>query len=855
VQRRSSGAGHALREGGSDLSKRLPRVLVVGVSALVVAAFTAPASGAVSIGHKPTPKTMLAKGTSAKVAAAADEGGHGVDADEAESVKLRAEYEQSITSAPGVSAPAAGLVAAQAQAAALPNVGGRWDQVTDKPFLDDPINRGANFGVGWGYITGRMTALTHAGSVIYAGAASGGVWRSTNGGVNWSPVSTGLPRLSVGALATNPVDGSVWVGTGEANNASENQYGVGVFRLAKGSSTWQKVGGSELYGAGSFRIAWVNGFAYVATSHGLWRRAANAAASTPWQLVLAPAGVKDYPPSSSVTDIIAVPGSGGAKILAVVGWAGYSVPPATGNNGFYVGSGAPGSFSRITPTGDINPNEIGRTTLSTSGGWLYAVVQDTVNDDLRGEGVFVSKSGRPVGPWTLIADTDKLFNSQSALGDSHSSYYPGIQSDYNQNILADPNDRQHVYLLLEEVFESTNGGKTWLAVGPYWNFDIPCNPDGNHPYSCPPTTHPDQHAAMIFGGKFWSGSDGGLWKRPLGWHLRGKWANLNKTLYTLQDYSVAVGKTPDGLAYWSGTQDNGEPFTTTSMPLVEQAFTGDGGDTIVDPSNGLRAVEEYVYLDMYLTTDGATNTLREISPSCLTATDPPKNCDPNPRFIAPIEMDVNNTKHWVAGGQYVWNDTKAWNTVCSGSEGCDWKKVYDTGTGHSVTALAANGNVTYAAWCGSCNPPDFARGMATNYGGTWHKLNLAGVPNRYITSIAVDKSNAAHVYISVGSYSRRWIPNAGYGHVFESTNGGATWKDVSGNLPDAPVYKVAFAGGNLVAGTEVGAFVAPRTTGQPLAWARLGSGLPSVTVWDIAVRGNLIVAGTHGRGNWEVKLN
>ena len=175
------------------MSKRLPRVLVVGVSALVVAAFTAPASGAVSVGQKPTPRSILAKGTAAKVSSANDESGHGVDADEAESVKLRAEYEQSITAAPGVSAPAAGLVAAQAQAAALPNVGGRWNQVTAKPFLDDPIPRGANYGVGWGFITGRMTALTHSGSVVYAGAASGGVWRSTNGGTNWTPVSNGLP--------------------------------------------------------------------------------------------------------------------------------------------------------------------------------------------------------------------------------------------------------------------------------------------------------------------------------------------------------------------------------------------------------------------------------------------------------------------------------------------------------------------------------------------------------------------------------------------------------------------------------------------------------------------------------------
>ena len=54
-----------------------------------------------------------------------------------------------------------------------------------------------------------------------------------------------------------------------------------------------------------------------------------------------------------------------------------------------------------------------------------------------------------------------------------------------------------MYLQLEEVFESTNGGATWNTVGPYWNFDITCDPDDDDPYNCPPTTHPDQHAGMI----------------------------------------------------------------------------------------------------------------------------------------------------------------------------------------------------------------------------------------------------------------------------------------------------------------------------------------------------------------------
>ena len=90
--------------------------------------------------------------------------------------------------------------------------------------------------------------------------------------------------------------------------------------------------------------------------------------------------------------------------------------------------------------------------------------------------------------------------SDSALGDSTSNYYPGVQADYNQNIVADPKNRRHLYLQLEEVFESTDGGASWQTVGPYWNYDISCEQAHGDPYACPPTTHPDQHAGMIYRG-------------------------------------------------------------------------------------------------------------------------------------------------------------------------------------------------------------------------------------------------------------------------------------------------------------------------------------------------------------------
>ena len=107
---------------------------------------------------------------------------------------------------------------------------------------------------------------------------------------------------------------------------------------------------------------------------------------------------------------------------------------------------------------------------------------------------------------------DKLAGSGSALGDSKTDYYPGVQADYNQNIVADPKNRQHVYLQLEEVFESTDGGGDLGHRRPLLELRHRLQPGRQTPYACPPTTHPDQHAGDDLRGQFWAGSDGGVWR-------------------------------------------------------------------------------------------------------------------------------------------------------------------------------------------------------------------------------------------------------------------------------------------------------------------------------------------------------
>jgi hypothetical protein len=120
----------------------------------------------------------------------------------------------------------------------MPVSSAKYSEMTTQPYNSDSLHyrdhNTSNSGGGAGFSAGRIAALAtdpaHAG-VVYAGAADGGVFRSTDDGGTWTPIADHLPALSVGSLAIAP-DGSLWLGTGEATTAYENYLGTGVYRLA-----------------------------------------------------------------------------------------------------------------------------------------------------------------------------------------------------------------------------------------------------------------------------------------------------------------------------------------------------------------------------------------------------------------------------------------------------------------------------------------------------------------------------------------------------------------------------------------------------------------------------------------------
>jgi photosystem II stability/assembly factor-like uncharacterized protein len=811
-----------------------------------------------------SPRRAAPAGLRYRVQAAPNDEPH--EAGESGEILAAAQMRAAIRTAPATAVSSAAFRAALAQARALGQVGDAWQEVTSVPYNSDAVNYRdpvwSNSSGGAGLVSGRATGIAFDRGAVYLATADGGVWKTTNRGRSWRPVFDRQVKLSIGAIAVNPADHSIWVGTGEANTNFEAYNGAGIYRSADGGASWRLVGNrldQSLVSRLTFDGA---GGVYAATGRGLLKRRASDLTSR-WRVVLKPDPNPTNSPyrTSFMTDVRVRPGTHGSVVLAALAWRGGTLPTDTQYNGFYLSTDRGAHWTRLTLTGDLaGATDVGRTTFafSSAGDRLYAVVEST--DTVALKGVYRSTTGDPVGPWQLVADSDKLASSGSAL--ALSGLPPGVQAWYNQDIIVDPNDPSHVFLGLEEVFETADGGDQWSTIGPYWNFPLPCWSFDPAEDTCPGTTHPDQHALGISGGTLWVGNDGGAYRHPVSAVGQVQWSNLNATLRTLQYYYAGIGRVAGGDNIWGGMQDNGVSLLKPGADQMVSPFGGDGGDVIIDPNNGNKAVNEYVYLAMARTENGGRspkgtiNSYTDISPSCLDPLQQIPGCDPNPRFIAPFAADIHDIDHWVAGGEFVWdNQGKGWDTTCTPSA-CDWVNVHDTGG--TISAIAASGQVIYAGWCSpgnnACGPGlnGFTSGIDTNYGGSWHTVQSPVLPNRVPTAVTIDPSDPAHVYATYGAFNRRWIPDAGVGHVFESNDGGATWRDRSGNLPDIPVNDVVLWKGKVVVGTDIGVFATSQR--RPGAWSRVGSGLPNASADDLVVspgRDYLLVA-THGRGLWKL---
>jgi hypothetical protein len=253
-------------------------------------------------------------------------------------------------------------------------------------------------------------------------------------------------------------------------------------------------------------------------------------------------------------------------------------------------------------------------------------------------------------------------------------------------------------------------------------------------------------------------------------------------------------------------------------------------------------------------------------------------------FSNPFVMDPTDPKHLMTGGPEIVETVYGAQTNSEDDGSKDWKQVFDVGDGDpldldghvpQVSALALRGDAAYVGFCRHCDfyPSGFKlfrSGIATNVGEQtspkrmtsrgWHIAKGIGLPERYVTSMAIDPRNDRRIYVALGGYANReWAPagsyldkntKLGHGHVFVSNDAGDHFTDITANLPNTQVTFVGLHGKQIVVGTDIGAFISKDRSGT--RWSVLGGGsLPAVPVTAIrtfpGARG-LLIASTFGRG-------
>lgn len=606
-------------------------------------------------------------------------------------------------------------------------------------------------------------------------------------------------------------------------------------------------------------------------------------------------------------------------------------PQSCCNGVYRSDTGRPGTFERLdgleAAFNDGGAERIGRVEMGMATGpeqdhdIVYAIVEDAVLFNggpvvgpLPDPGSVVLGSNPTIfggvysstdfgASWTLLADDVEMSKScvpnQSAYC-VNGLIEPGAQSWYNMWIQPDPTQADprgvptRLLLGLEEIWQNrapgtpTDTGATAFEVIGRYYADGAClvgECTANAGPNLLTTTHPDQHAGLIIpgedgGAELFVGHDGGLSRQLAGgpedpfdqnsWDLE----QVNG-LQTLLPYQAAWAN--DGTAYM-GLQDNGHVKVIPEDDFQQfGTFGADGTYAAVDPENSDYAWESVQGGSMNVTTDGGTTWASAAPPA------------DNKLFVNPAAMDPLDANHLVSGGTQV-NETLV--GPATADEG--WLTVFDLGTStapqpegveappNQITAVDVRGPGTYVGFCGVCDilnsPSPFRNGIATNVGhpdelpeaGTskgWRFAAAEGLPNRYITSVAIDPQDPTlqTIYVTLGGYSRSWVgpgavdddnANVGEGHVFRSTDAGESFVDISGNLPDISANWVEPRGRQLLVGTDHGLYLSSNTRGGNYAVVAPGV-LPNAPVLDIDLRADdpdVALIAYYGRGLWTYRL-
>ncbi len=719
-------------------------------------------------------------------------------------------------------------------------------------------------------MSGRIGALVvRSDGTIVLGAAQGGVWTYDASAGTWTSRTQDTDTQSVGALALAPSnDNILYLGTGEGALSGDSYYGDGIWRSTDGGVTWHHVSAKFTGQATSaievdptnpdhLFVATLRGrggnhrtTAPSATAYGVYE---STDGGVTWALRK---GTTDQ--LHGATDLVMDPQD--PKTLWASFW-GDGIYKSTDSGQTWssaLGNLPAGNFTEggtRFALGVSHPAGVANATLYT--GYDYF---DTADKYHPGQ-VFKSVDGGAT--WTLATGAP-------ASGPDSVVNYCGTQCFYDNVVKPDPANPDVVYALGSYgynnspqsggIYRSTDGGAHWVSLG----YDL----------------HPDFHAIAFQANDtkhIAIGNDGGVWQsttgggRPDGAPLSSAdWENLNGTvspagalvhstgLAITQFTSVATVPAVPG-QYWGGTQDNGTLRKSLANARWFDQASGDGGQVIVDqttPNPFSTSFPAYVFgtyygISPYRYAPDKVNTFfgNEMIDGGIDTSDRAEfyipwvqnRANTNQMFLGTYRLYRTNNAEAPSSGDVTWAPISG--DLTSGCTGAAPNGA--RGCVISAVALADGGD---AVWVGTDDAKLWVSPNAVSASApTWTSVGTGILPNRPVDQIAVDRSNWRIAYVAYGGFAAATPGKSG--HVYSTTDGGRTFRNASGNLPDVPVNSVVIDPSNsstIYVGTDVGVFVSVNAGRE---YRRLGNGMPKVATWqlDYDAKNGVLLAGTHGR--------
>ena len=470
-----------------------------------------------------------------------------------------------------------------------------WQPLGPRPFTNEYWSGNAD-------ASGRVCAILVDPvnpDIVYAAGAQGGVWKTTNAGINWEPMTDGLSSLASGALAFDPTDSDViYYATGEQHFSGDSFYGDGLFRSEDGALTWTKIAAKTDVGNYISRVAVApddNQIIYVGSDLGFLTSADGGAT---WSVDLGP---------GYCTDIAIDPVHDGVVYCAFRS-SGVWKSTDYGYSWTKLENGLPeDGFRRLNIALAPSDPLVLYAAFATNGGELAGMYKTTDG------GV----------SWTQLTNTPE---------------YLGGQGNYDNCIIVDPNDPDICYAGGTFPFggagdhgliRTTDGGQSWN--------DINVGIDGSQP-------HPDHHIfAWGSNGRLWLGNDGGVWYTDDGGQ---HWTNCNATLALGQIYTNAIHPT-DANMILGGTQDNGTA-RYDGVDAWPQVNAGDGGPSAIEWDSPNIYFTSYVKLSSVYKWDAG---------SYVGQVAGPWDGERVNWCMAPLVVDQNQPDALLAGTHRVWRTT------------------------------------------------------------------------------------------------------------------------------------------------------------------------------------------------------